>query len=111
MRGVPAADFVHLHLHTQYSLLDGAITIEALCNKAKEYQMPAVAITDHGGMFGAIEFYEQATKKGIKPIVGCEVYIQSEGSRFDKKIRRGFEPYHHLVLLASDLEGYRNLCK
>lgn len=105
------ASFVHLHLHTQYSLLDGAITLEGLCDKVQEYKMPAVAITDHGNLFGGIEFYQLALKKGIKPILGCEVYIQSEGSRFDKKMRRGFEPYHHLILLASDMEGYRNLCQ
>ncbi len=105
------SDFVHLHLHTQYSLLDGAITIDALCNAAKQYHMPAVAITDHGNLFGGIEFYQQALKKGIKPILGCEVYIQSQGSRFEKRLRRGHEPYHHLTLLASNLEGYRNLCK
>jgi DNA polymerase III subunit alpha len=104
-------DFVHLHLHTQYSLLDGAITIDALVAKAKALGMPAVAITDHGNLFGGIEFYQAALKKGIKPILGCEIYIQSEGSRFEKKVRQGREPYHHLTLLAQDLEGYRNLCK
>ncbi|HEX5038321.1 MAG TPA: DNA polymerase III subunit alpha [bacterium] len=103
--------FVHLHLHTQYSLLDGAITIDALVAKCKALGMPAVAITDHGNLFGGIEFYQAATKKGIKPILGCEIYIQSDGSRFEKKIRPGREPYHHLTLLAQDLEGYRNLCK
>jgi DNA polymerase-3 subunit alpha len=103
--------FVHLHLHTQYSLLDGAIRIEDLIAKVKEFGMPAVAITDHGNLFGGIEFYEKAVKKGIQPILGCELYIQSEGSRFEKKIRRGQEPYHHLTVLAADLEGYRNLCK
>jgi DNA polymerase-3 subunit alpha len=108
---VPSSKFVHLHLHTQYSLLDGAITLEALVNKTKEYKMPAVAMTDHGNLFGGIEFYQLALKKGIKPILGCEMYIQSEGSRFDKKMMRGNEPYHHLVLLAQDMEGYRNLCK
>lgn len=73
--------------------------------------MPAVAMTDHGNLFGAIEFYQQAVKSGLQPILGCEVYIQSEGSRFEKKTRRGHEPYHHLTLLAMNLEGYRNLCK
>ena len=103
--------FVHLHLHTQFSLLDGAITLDGLCNRAKELGMPAVAITDHGNLFGGVEFYQAATKKGIKPILGCEMYIQSHGSRLDKTVRRGHEPYHHLVLLAMDQEGYRNLCK
>ncbi|HSA59990.1 MAG TPA: DNA polymerase III subunit alpha, partial [bacterium] len=100
-----------LHLHTQYSLLDGAITIDALVAKAKALGMPAVAITDHGNLFGGIEFYQAAKKKGIKPILGCEIYIQSDGSRFEKKVRQGREPYHHLTLLAQDIEGYRNLCK
>ncbi len=103
--------FVHLHLHTQYSLLDGAISIERLCDRAKELGMPAVAMTDHGNLFGAIEFYSQASKRGLKAILGCEVYIQSDGSRFDKKFRKGHEPYHHLILLAQNLEGYRNLCR
>ena len=73
--------------------------------------MPAVAMTDHGNMFGGVEFYLEAKKKGLKPILGCELYIQSEGSRFEKKTRRGHEPYHHLIALASDLEGYKNLCQ
>jgi len=103
--------FVHLHLHTQYSLLDGAITIDALLAKAKALDMPAVAITDHGNLFGGIEFFQAAKKKGIKPILGCEIYIQSDGSRFEKKLRKGHEPYHHLTLLAQDHEGYQNLCK
>src|SRR5579885_1659714 len=77
----------------------------------KDFGSPAVAMTDHGNLFGGIEFYQAAVKKGIKPILGCEVYIQSQGSRFDKSVRRGQEPYHHLTLLASDLEGYRNLCR
>ncbi|MBI2083652.1 MAG: DNA polymerase III subunit alpha [Deltaproteobacteria bacterium] len=105
------SDFVHLHLHTQYSLLDGAITIDDLCERAREFRMPAVAMTDHGNLYGAIEFYQKATKAGIKPIIGCEVYIQSHGSRFEKKVRRGYEPYHHLTLLAIDREGYQNLIK
>ncbi|QQR80534.1 MAG: DNA polymerase III subunit alpha [Deltaproteobacteria bacterium] len=103
--------FVHLHLHTQYSLLDGAIMIDRLCNRAKDLKMPAVAMTDHGNMFGGVEFYLEARKKGLKPILGCELYIQSQGSRFDKNTRRGHEPYHHLIALASDLEGYKNLCQ
>jgi len=98
-------------LHTQYSLLDGAITIDALVGKAAKLGMPAVAITDHGNLFGGIEFFQAAKKKGIKPILGCEIYIQSDGSRFEKKLRKGHEPYHHLTLLAQDHEGYKNLCK
>ena len=69
------ADFVHLHVHTQYSLLDGMIRLDELFKKAKEYAMPAIAITDHGNMFGAIDFYQQAYKNGIKPILGCELYV------------------------------------
>ncbi|MBI2981698.1 MAG: DNA polymerase III subunit alpha, partial [Deltaproteobacteria bacterium] len=104
-------DFVHLHLHTQYSLLDGAITIDDLIEKAKEFRMPAVAMTDHGNLYGAIEFYQKAAKAGIQPIIGCEVYIQSHGSRLEKKVRKGFEPYHHLTVLAMNRFGYQNLLK
>ncbi|MGH7800604.1 MAG: PHP domain-containing protein, partial [Thermodesulfobacteriota bacterium] len=68
-------DFVHLHLHSQYSLLDGAIKFDELFTKAKEYGMTAVALTDHGNIFGAVEFYKEAKKAGIKPIIGCEVYV------------------------------------
>jgi len=77
------ANFVHLHLHTQFSLLDGAIRLEDLFEQAKSYRLPALAITDHGSMFGAIEFYQQAQKNGIKPIIGCEVYV-APGSRLEK---------------------------
>ena len=69
------AGFVHLHVHTQYSLLDGTIRLDELFKKAKEYKMPAVAMTDHGNMFGAIDFYQRAYKQGIKPIIGCELYV------------------------------------
>ncbi|MBI1908617.1 MAG: DNA polymerase III subunit alpha [Deltaproteobacteria bacterium] len=105
------SDFVHLHLHTQYSLLDGAITVEALARKAKEYKMPAVAMTDHGNLFGAVEFYQKMESAGIKPIIGCEVYVESKGSRFTKEFRKEHEPYNHLILLATNREGYRNLCQ
>ena len=81
MNTVP--DFVHLHVHTQYSLLDGAIRVGDLVERAKEYRMPAMAITDHGNMFGAIDFYLAAQKVGIKPIIGCEIYIAPE-SRLKK---------------------------
>ncbi len=104
------ADFVHLHLHTQFSLLDGAIRLEELFQKAKEYRMPALAITDHGTMFGAIEFYQQAQKNGIKPIIGCEVYV-APGSRFEKTSKGPSEASYHLILLAKNLTGYRNLMK
>jgi DNA polymerase-3 subunit alpha len=102
------SDFVHLHVHTQYSLLDGACRLDDLLDLAKTYNMPACAITDHGNMFGAIEFYKKATKKGIKPIIGAEVYVAPK-SRLDKvsddEIGVGF----HLVLLARDIAGYKNL--
>jgi DNA polymerase-3 subunit alpha len=106
---MPTADFVHLHLHSQYSLLDGAIRIPDLIARAKEYKMPAVAITDHGNLFGAMEFYSQVQSSGIKPIIGCEVYV-APGSRFDQSARAGEPISHHLVLLCENLKGYRNLC-
>ncbi|HXY55649.1 MAG TPA: DNA polymerase III subunit alpha [Nitrospirota bacterium] len=106
------ADFVHLHLHTEYSLLDGAISIDSLIKKAAEYRMPAVAITDHGNLFGALDFYQKATKAGIKPIIGCEMYV-APGSRFDKSSPAGKneEASYHLILLARNKTGYKNLVK
>lgn len=102
------ADFVHLHLHTQYSLLDGAIRPDQLFKKAHKYRMPALAITDHGNMFGAIEFYQQAYQSGIKPIIGCEVYV-APGSRWEKDSRGISESSYHLILLAKNHIGYKNL--
>ena len=102
------ADFVHLHLHTQYSLLDGAIRLNQLFEKAHEYRMPALAITDHGNMFGTIEFYQQAYQSGIKPIIGCEVYV-APGSRLEKDSRGISESSHHLILLVQNHIGYQNL--
>jgi DNA polymerase III subunit alpha len=104
------SDFVHLHVHTQYSLLDGACRIEQLIKAAVQFKMPALAITDHGNMFGAIDFYLAAQKYGIKPIIGCETYI-APASRFDKSSRGIDEAAFHLILLAKDEEGYRNLMK
>lgn len=104
------ADFVHLHLHTQYSLLDGAIRLRELMQMAQAQRAPALAITDHGNMFGAIEFYNQAQRAGIKPIIGCEVYLAPE-SRFDKNSRGIAEASFHLILLAKNLAGYANLIK
>lgn len=101
--------FVHLHLHSQYSLLDGACKLEELVKLANSYQMPALAITDHGNLFAAIEFYNIAQQYGIKPIIGCEVYLAC-GSRFDKK-GGPQEALYHLTLLAKDYEGYCNLMK
>src|SRR5580658_5109490 len=105
------ADFVHLHLHTEYSLLDGACRLDRLMEKAHALQFPALAITDHGVLYGAIDFYQQAREKGIKPIIGCEVYV-APGSRLEKKASSGGrDAYHHLGLLAKDETGYRNLVK
>jgi len=100
--------FVHLHNHTQYSLLDGAIRIEDLMKKTKKFNMPAVSITDHGNMFGVIDFYQAAIKNDIKPIIGMETYIinGSIQSKEDKKSTR-----HHLTLLAANRKGYDNLSK
>ncbi len=102
-------DFVHLHVHTEYSLLDGAIRLSALFKQAAEFNMHSVAITDHGTMFGVVEFYEKALKAEIKPIIGCECYIaprtHTDKTPFDSK------GVTHIVLLAENMEGYRNLCK
>ncbi len=102
-------DFVHLHVHTQYSLLDGAIRIENLLQRAAQFGMQAVATTDHGTMFGAVEFYQKATRAGIKPIIGIEIYVAPR-SRFDKTPLDNKE-LSHLILLAENQEGYRNLCR
>jgi DNA polymerase-3 subunit alpha len=104
--------FVHLHCHTQYSLLDGANSIGPLMQRVKQLKQPALAMTDHGNMFGAIEFYQASVRHGIKPIIGCEIYV-APASRFERKgVDRGNKEYNnHLILLAMNLEGYRNLCK
>src|SRR3954468_19250819 len=105
------AEFVHLHLHTEYSLLDGACRLDRLMEKARAMKFPALAITDHGVMCGAIDFFQQAREAGIKPIVGCEVYV-APGSRMEKKSSSGGrDVYNHLVLLAKDEIGYKNLIK
>ncbi len=105
----PHADFVPLHLHTEYSLLDGAIRIKELVQQAAAYRMPAVAITDHGNLFGAVDFYRRSVKAGIKPIIGCEVYV-AQGSRFEKKNASHIdEGSFHFILLARDNTGYKNL--
>ncbi|MCX6135664.1 MAG: DNA polymerase III subunit alpha [Ignavibacteriales bacterium] len=111
-------EFVHIHNHSHYSLLDGASTVETLIGAAVQNKMSAVALTDHGVMFGALEFYKKAKKAGIKPIVGCEAYIVTRGSRFDKSLQsekssqgQGRGIYHHILLLAKDERGYRNLLK
>ena len=102
--------FTHLHVHTQYSLLDGASKINELMARTKELGMDSIAITDHGVMHGVIEFYKEAKKAGIKPIIGCEVYV-APGSRFDREVSKGEERYYHLVLLAENDTGYHNLIK
>src|SRR4051812_3473481 len=105
------SEFVHLHLHTEYSLLDGACRLDRLMEKARAMKFPALAITDHGVMCGAIDFFQQAREAGIKPIVGCEVYV-APGSRMEKKSSSGGrDVYNHLVLLAKDETGYKKLVK
>jgi DNA polymerase III subunit alpha len=109
-KAMPTDPFVHLHLHTEYSLLDGAIRIPDLMKKAVEYGMPAVAMTDHGNMFGAIEFYQAAKKAGVKPIIGCEVYM-APGAMTDKSATSARDASFHFTLLAKDSVGYGNLVK
>ena len=101
--------FTHLHLHTEYSLLDGCCRINKLIDAVAARGQSAVAITDHGVMYGAIDFYKAAKKKGIKPIIGCEVYVAPK-SRFDKQ-KQPDGNYSHLVLLCENNEGYQNLIK
>jgi DNA polymerase III subunit alpha len=109
------SDFVHIHNHSHYSLQDGACTVADLIQAAVDNNMHAVALTDHGVMFGAAEFYKKAKKAGIKPLVGMEAYIVVDGSRFDRKgddpdySKKKTKPYHHLLLLAKDETGYKNL--
>ncbi|MFH0925089.1 MAG: DNA polymerase III subunit alpha [bacterium] len=105
------SDFVHLHIHTQYSLLDGACRIDQLLKLAKEYKMPALAITDHGNMFGAVEFYKKATAAGIKPIIGCEVYVAPQSRLKKDSSNNTKDTSYHLVLLVKNEIGYRNLVK
>ncbi|MEP7015507.1 MAG: DNA polymerase III subunit alpha [Verrucomicrobiota bacterium] len=106
---MPGDSFVHLHLHSEYSLLDGAIRMRELMKKAKEFKMPAVAMTDHGNLFGAIEFYQEAKRAGIKPIIGCEAYIAPRSHKDRPGSMR--ESAYHFTLLARDEIGYRNLVK
>ena len=102
--------FTHLHVHTEYSLLDGASKIKELVHHTKELGMDSIAITDHGVMYGVIDFYKAARAEGIKPIIGCEVYV-APGSRFDRELGKGENRYYHLVLLAENDIGYHNLTK
>ena len=102
--------FTHLHVHTEYSLLDGSCKIKELAARAKELGMDSMAVTDHGVMYGVIDFYRAAREAGIKPIIGCEVYV-APGSRFDRETVSGEDRYYHLVLLAENDQGYHNLMK
>ncbi len=102
-------NIVHLHTHSDYSLLDGLAKIKLLVKKAKENGMPALALTDHGVMYGAIKFYNACKEAGIKPIIGCEIYI-SRRKRTDKDGRQDAKPFH-LTLMAKNMEGYKNLVK
>ena len=104
-------NFAHLHVHTEYSLLDGSNKIKEYVSRVKELGMNSAAITDHGVMFGVIDFYREAKAQGIKPILGCEVYV-APGSRFEKEAGgSGEDRYYHLVLLAENNTGYQNLMK
>jgi len=103
-----SAEFVHLHLHTEFSLLDGACRIDELLDEAVKLKMPALAVTEHGNMFSSVVFHDHARERGIKPILGCEVYV-AQGSRFDKSGPQ--TETNHLVLLAETNEGYKNLIK
>ncbi|HKQ19440.1 MAG TPA: PHP domain-containing protein, partial [Candidatus Eisenbacteria bacterium] len=106
-----SAPFVHLHNHSDYSLLDGACRLDRLIDRVKGFGMPAVALTDHGNLFGAVEFYGVARAAGIKPVIGCEVYV-AHGARAERaRTADGKGAYDHLVLLARNREGYRNLMK
>jgi DNA polymerase-3 subunit alpha len=102
--------FVHLHLHSHYSLLDSAVKLDELMRQVSEAGMPAVALTDHGNLFGAYEFYSAARKAGLRPVLGCEVYV-APGSRLDRSPapHGSRKPYNHLVLLAENQRGWNNL--
>src|SRR5581483_10099111 len=103
--------FVHLHLHSQFSLLESTVRVESLMTRLKELQMPAAALTDKGNLFGAISFYQSALSYGLKPLLGCEIWV-SPSSRFEKNAPSGRpETLYPLVLLAENDEGYRNLIK
>src|SRR3989338_11021057 len=101
------SDFVHLHVHTQFSLLDGACRVTELLKKAAELKMPALGMTDHGNLFGAIQFYQTAIELGVKPIIGCEAYV-APASRFDRGAGQKNGGSSHLVLFARDEKGYQN---
>ena len=100
--------FAHLHVHTEYSLLDGSSKINEIVKQAKDLGMESLAITDHGAMYGVVDFYKECLNQGIHPVIGCEVYV-AKGSRLQKEGRGG--DYNHLVLLAETQDGYQNLIK
>ncbi len=102
---MPEPLFAHLHCHSDYSLLDGACSIERLIGAVAAMGMPAVALTDHGNLFGAVQFYHEARDKGVHPVIGCEVYVSQQG----RTVRSDTDRYHHLVLLCETQEGYQNL--
>jgi DNA polymerase-3 subunit alpha len=106
-----SSQFVHLHLHTDYSMLDGACDVEKLVKRVKELGMPAVAMTDHGNIFGAVHFVNAAHKEGVKPIVGCELYICKKDDHDIRRTPPEGDTYNHLLVLAESEEGYRNLTK
>ena len=103
--------FVHLHKHTAYSLLDGASKIDELIQRARELNMPALAITDHGVMYGVVDFYKACKKAGVKPIIGCEVYVTPEGRSRHDRVHEFDAESRHLVLLCENETGYRNLSR
>ncbi len=105
------SQFVHLHLHTDYSMLDGACDVEKLVQRVKELGMPAVAMTDHGNIFGAVHFVNAAHKAGVKPIVGCELYVCKKDDHNIERTPPDGDTYNHLLVLAENEEGYRNLAK
>src|SRR6266566_4373415 len=105
------SQFVHLHLHTDYSMLDGACDVEKLVHRVKELGMPAVAMTDHGNIFGTVHFVNAAHKAGVKPIVGCELYICKKEDHHTERMPPEGDTYNHLLVLAENEEGYRNLVK
>src|SRR6266540_4190034 len=110
-RDIVSSDtFVHLHTHSEFSLLDGASRVDDLCGKAEGFGMPAIALTDHGAMFGALDFYQAARRHGIKPILGVDAYV-AHSSRFDRTPGEDEEKYRHLTILARNEEGYRNLLR
>ncbi|HYL96343.1 MAG TPA: PHP domain-containing protein, partial [Terriglobales bacterium] len=106
-----AEQFIHLHLHTDYSLLDGACNVDRLVDRVHSLGMPAVAMTDHGNIFGAVEFFNAATKHGVKPIIGCELYVCKKDDHHTERTPPEGDTYNHLLVLAQNEEGYRNLAK